>query len=351
MYETEEPGYGVRSSRIWIRLLGVEKTVIELVEAEESDPDEDGPEGMLIVVHARPAKGRRQRCGICERRCAKYDNGEGRRHWRALDLGTLRAVIEADAPRVSCPEHGVTVASVPWARHGAGHTLPFDDQVAWLATHCSKTTITQLMRIGWRTVGAICSRVWAEVEQRVDLLAGLTRIGIDEISYKRHHKYLTVVVDHDSGRLVWAEAGRDKATMHKFFDLLGAERSAKITHVSADAADWIATVVAERCPKAVRVMDPFHTVQWATDALDAVRREVWNAERGGKGRATPGSKSLKKARWALWKRPEDLTERQCTQLEFIAKAHPVLHRAYLLKEALRLALKVSIQKVVIEFAV
>ncbi|MCX5314007.1 ISL3 family transposase [Streptomyces sp. NBC_00154] len=329
----------MRSASIWTRLLGVEHTVVASVEAEEGNGAEAGPWDVVIVAHARPAKRRRQRCGVCGRRCARFDNGEGRRRWRALDLGVVRAFIEADAPRVSCPEHGVVVAHVPWARHGAGHTLAFDDTVAWLATHCSKTTVVQLLRIGWRTVGGICARVWSDVEQRVDLLAGLTRIGIDEISYKRHHKYLTVVVDHDSGRLVWAAAGRDKETLRSFFDLLGPERSAKITHVSADAADWIAKVVAERCPQAVRVMDPFHVVQWATDALDTVRREVWNAERGGKGRATPGSKSLKKARWALWKRPEDLTEHQRAQLEFIAKAHPVLHRAYLLKEGLRLALK------------
>ena len=137
----------MRSTRIWARLFGVEKTVIESVEVEESAADLDGCGDVLIVVHARPAKGRRQRCGICRRRCAKYDNGEGRRRWRALDLGTLQAVIEADAPRVACPEHGVTVAAVPWARHGAGHTLPFDDQVAWLATHCSKTAITQLKQL------------------------------------------------------------------------------------------------------------------------------------------------------------------------------------------------------------
>jgi transposase len=313
--------------------------VVEAVEVEESEAGEDGLGNLLIVVHARPTRGRRGRCGICERRCARYDNGEGRRRWRALDLGTLQAVIEADAPRVSCPEHGVVVAAVPWARHGAGHTRAFDDTVAWLATHCSKTTVTQLMRIGWRTVGAICTRVWADVEERVDLLAGLRRIGIDEISYKRHHKYLTIVVDHDSGRLVWAAPGRDADTVRAFFDLLGEERSAKITHVTADAAEWISTAVAERCPNAVRVMDPFHVVQWATEALDEVRRAVWNAERGGKGRSTPGSKSLKKARWALWKRPEDLTAGQQAQLTFIAKAHPVLHRAYLLKEALRVALK------------
>jgi transposase len=329
----------VRSTRIWTRLLGVEKTVIETVEVEESEAGENDPGDVLIVVHARPARGRRLRCGVCERRCGKYDNGEGRRRWRALDLGTLRAVIEAEAPRVLCPEHGVTVASVPWARHGAGHTLAFDDTVAWLATHCSKTTVTQLMRIGWRTVGSICARVWAQVTERVDLLAGLRRIGIDEISYKKRHKYLTIVVDHDTRRLVWAAAGRDADTVRAFFDLLGEERSAKITHVTADAAEWISTAVAERCPNAVRVMDPFHVVQWATDALDEVRRSVWNAERGGKGRATRGSKALKKARFALWKNPEDLTAGQRAQLAFIAKAHPTLHRAYLLKEGLRMALK------------
>ncbi|MET8129362.1 ISL3 family transposase [Streptomyces sp. NPDC005065] len=329
----------MQSKRIWVRLLGVEKTLIEQVEAEEADPEGGVGGELVIVAHVRPAKGHRQRCGICRRKVAKYDAGEGRRRWRALDLGVIQAFLEADAPRVSCPEHGIVVASVPWARHGAGHTLAFDAQVAWLATCCSKTSVTQLMRTGWRTVGNIVARVWADVEKSVDLFAGLRRIGIDEISYKKRHKYLTVVVDHDSGRLVWAEAGRDKATLCKFFDALGNERAAKLTHVSADAADWISTVVAERCPQAVRVMDPFHVVQWTTDALDIVRRQVWNAERGGKGRSTRGSKSLKKARFALWKNPEDLTAGQRAQLLFIAKAHPLLHRAYLLKEALRTALK------------
>ena len=82
---------------------------------------------------------------------------------------------------------------VPWARHHAGHTYAFDDTVAWLAVACSKTAVCELMRIAWRTVGAIVARVWADTEKRVDRFAGLRRIGIDEISYKRHHRYLTVV--------------------------------------------------------------------------------------------------------------------------------------------------------------
>jgi transposase len=208
--------------------------VIERVEFDEDTGE--------LVAHVRPMKARRCRCGICGLRCAGYDSGDGRRRWRALDLGTTRAVIEADAPRVRCKAHGVVVAAVPWARHGAGHTRFFDDQVAWLAVMCSKSAVMALMRIAWRTVGAIVTRVADDAMAGVDRFADLRRIGIDEISHKRGHRYLTVVVDHDSRRLIWAAPGRDKATLRTFFDLLGTERCALITHVSADAADWIADV-------------------------------------------------------------------------------------------------------------
>jgi transposase len=313
--------------------LGVEKTVVEEI---EFDPVEQ-----VLVAHVRPKQQADRRCGRCRRRARGYDRGEGPRRWRSLDLGTIPVWLEAEAPRVSCLTHGVTVQAVPWARHGAGHTLGFDDLVAWLATQCSKTAITQLMRIAWRTVGAIITRVWADVEALHDRLTGLSRIGIDEISYKRHHKYLTVVVDHDSGRLVWAKPGRDKATLAGFFDQLGPQRSARITHVSADGAEWISTVVGNRCPNAVRCADPFHVVKWATEALDEVRRDAWNQARGAvtrrrAGRASGHAKALKGARYALWKNPDNLTTNQQTKLAWIAKTDPRLHRAYLLKEGLRL---------------
>lgn len=252
----------------------------------------------------------------------------------------VRAVVEAAAPRVNCRVHGVTVAAVPWARHDAGHTKAFDDQVAWLATQCSKTAVVELMRIAWRTVGAIVTRVVADIDATHDRLAGLRRIGIDEISYKRGHRYLTVVVDHDQRRLVWAAPGRDKATLAGFFDALGPDRCAQITQVSADAADWIATVVAERCPNAVRCADPFHVVAWATEALDEERRHAWNTARGAldkrrAGRASGDARKLKHARYALWKNPENLTARQQAKLAWVARTDPRLHRAYLLKEGLR----------------
>jgi transposase len=249
--------------------------------------------------------------------------------------------VEADVPRVRCRRHGVVVARVPWARHGAGHTRVFDDQVAWLAVACSKSAVCQLMRIAWRSVGAILTRVMADIDARGDRLDGLRRIGIDEISYKRGHKYLTVVVDHDSGRLVWAAAGRDAATLARFFAQLGPARCALITEVSADAADWIAKAVTAHCPNAVRCTDPFHVVAWATAALDEVRRQAWN-EAGGRRRthrsgagALGHARALKRARWCLWKNPENLTGHQQATLAWIAKTDPRLYRAYLLKEGLR----------------
>jgi transposase len=252
-----------------------------------------------------------------------------------LDAGPVRVVLEADARRVNCPEHGPTVMAVPWARHDAGHTLMFDDQVAWLAVHTSKTAVSELMRIAWRTVGSIVARVSGDAEKVTDRLANLRRIGIDEISYKKSHRYVTCVVDHETGRLVWAAPGRDKETLGRFFDALGEQRCAQITHVSADGAEWISKVVDTRCPNAVRGADPFHVVAWATEALDQVRRDVWNTSRGGKGRATQESKALKRARWALWKNPDDLSEAQQVKLDWIARTHPRLHRAWALKEGLR----------------
>ena len=325
----------MRNTRVWERACGLTRTVVEAVDYDDT--------AAAIVVSVRPNAKARSRCGRCGRRAPRYDHGEGRRRWRALDLGTTKVFLEASAPRVRCRSHGVVVASVPWARHGAGHTRDFDDLAAWLAVRTSKSAVCQLLRVAWRTVGAIVTRVNADVEAKVDRLEGLRRIGIDEISYKRGHRYLIVVVNHDTGALVWAGPGRNDAALNVFFDQLGEQRSAELTHISADMADWIARVVARRAPNAVRCADPFHVVAWGIDALDVERRRAWNAAAGRlktgtrprNARSTGPAARSKRARYALWKNPQDLTERQRHELDWIAKTDPRLWRAYLLKEALR----------------
>jgi transposase len=324
----------VLSKRIWKNLLGVgEDTVIESVTVER---DEAG-EIIGVVARVRPRRRDQARCPACRRRCPRHDRGDGQRRWRALDLGTVKAFVVAEAPRVDCRRHGVRVAWVPWARHDAWFTHSFEQQVAWLTVACTRTAVCALMRISWTTVGAICARVVADQLTTFDPLEGLRRIGIDEIHYRKGHRYLTVVVDHDSGRLVWAAPGRSEKTVEAFFDALGDERAGQITVVTADAASWMANVVDRRCSRATRVMGNFHVVQWATDALDEVRREVWNDARraGMRGLA----RQLKGTRYALWKNPEDLTDRQQAKLADIAKINGRLYRAYLLKEELRLCLR------------
>ena len=193
-------------------------------------------------------------------------------------LGTTRVFLEARAPRVQCREHGVIVAAVPWARHRAGHTRDFDDLAAWLAVRTSKSAVMELLRVAWRTVGSIVTRVNADIDaggrpargsaadrDRRDLLQ--TRPPLSDRGRRPRHA------------ATWCgpDPGRNDAALNVFFDELGPERSALLTHVSADMADWIARVVARRAPNAVRSADPFHVVAWAIDALDIERRRAWNA--------------------------------------------------------------------------
>ena len=325
---------------LWGRLLGLQDAVVEDVSLQDTTGQ--------VVAHVRIAAKAARRCGRCLARSPRYDKGSGRRRWRHLDAGTLTVHLEAEAPRVSCRRCGVVTCHIPWARAGAGHSLDFDHQVAWLATTCSKTATATLIRIAWRTVGAIVTRVWADIDACTDRFANVRRIGIDEISYKKGHRYLTVVVDHDTGRLLWAAVGQDAETVDEFFDALGPERCAAITHVSADAAHWIAKSVRAHCPNAIRCADAFHVVAWATKALDQVRRDAWNTAAGRArnsavtGRNSTGAaRALKTGRWALWKNPEDLTTGQHDKLAWIAKTDPRLWRAYLLKEGLRHVFKVK----------
>ncbi|MDQ2709843.1 MAG: transposase [Actinomycetota bacterium] len=138
---------------------------------------------------------------------------------------------------------------------------------------------------------------------------------------------------HDTGRLVWAGKDRNQATLGRFFDDLGEQRAAALTHVSADGAEWIHDVVTTRAPQALLCLDAFHVVAWATEALDTVRREMATRLRAG-GQHDEAA-ALKGSRWALLKNPPNLTGDQRTTLASIAKTNGGLYRAYLLKEQLR----------------
>jgi transposase len=184
------------------------------------------------------------------------------------------------------------------------------------------------MRVAWETVGDIVRRVVAR-RQDGDPLDGLTLIGVDELSYRRHHEYVTVVVDHVGARVVWAHPGKNADTLKAFFDELGAERCAKLEAVTIDMSAAYIKAVTEASPQAQIIFDRFHVQRLAHDALDQVRRaEVHQAASDEERRG------LKHTRWALHKNPWNLNGVERDKLSTLPKINRRLYRSYLLKEAL-----------------
>ncbi|MEY8015253.1 ISL3 family transposase [Mycobacterium servetii] len=261
----------------------------------------------------------------------RYDTREVDSSWRHLDTAGRICRILLRRRRLRCPTHGVLAEAVPFARPGSRHTRDFEDLVAWLVTKTDKTTVSTFARVAWRTVGAICERLAPDVLDP-NRLCGLVDIGVDEISWCKHHRYLTLVSDHDSGTIVWGKPGKDSDTLDAFFDELPDE-GASIEAVSMDMGPAYAKAVRQRVPAAVICVDPFHVVKLVTDALDAVRRQVWQAARTLPDQRI--ARTFKGARWALLKNPADLTDTQAETLREMKRSGGILWRAYQLKEALR----------------
>lgn len=336
-------------------VIGVEDVVVEGASFDETR--------QALVIDARPRAPQACVCGRCGRRAPYHDAGRGTRLWRCCDVGGARSYVRCEAFRVRCPECGATVRRVPWADHGSRFTRAFEDTCCWLALSMSKRACQELMRVSWRTVGAICSRVLARLEEGAPpRTAGLRRIGVDETSYRKGRRHMTVVVNHDTGAVVWCHDGCGRRVFDAFLEGIGEEGRASIELVSADGARWVDDAMREWVPRATRCVDTFHVVQWATDLLDEVRGQAWrdaNARakaaprrRGGRPRkgevANPerrAASAVKGLRYPLLKNPEDLTARQRADLELAAASNPRLYRAYLLKEGLRLALKLPADQI------
>jgi transposase len=306
----------VRVTTLLRSLLGLEETRVLDVNFDE----------LGLVIDVAPTW-RRGRCSECGQVCPGYDRDRGRR-WRHLDLAGMTLHLRYDTRRVDCPRCGVKVERVPWAETSSWFTRPFEDHVGYLAQRSDKTTVSDIMRVAWDTVGTIIQRVVAR-RQRPDVLDGLTHIGVDELSYRRHHEYITVVVDHKRGHVVWAHPGKNADTLKAFFDELGTERCAKLEAVTIDMSGAYIKAVTECSPQAQIIFDRFHVQRLVQDAVDEVRRD--------EVRAAPSAeegKELKGTRWALLKSFWNLSLFDSARLAMLQRDNKRLYRAYLLKEAL-----------------
>jgi transposase len=308
---------------------------------------------------------RRLQCPKCSYSTRRRENSQ--RHdsvWRHLDLGRWRLEVHARLRRLRCPEHGVRVEGVPFARDGGRFTRDFEDLVAWLATKTDKTATCRLSRIDWQTIGRIIERVGDELVDG-DRLDELFELSIDEVAWRKGHRYLTLVGDHRRRCIVWGCEGKGQAAADRFFQALDpaddhdagpgenpetpemqaqqpsdpageatvGARAGRLTAVSMDMGEGYAKSVREHAPQAVICIDNYHVVQLATKALDEVRREHWNELRqaGEKNAA----KWFKGARWSLLKNPADLTKRQADTLDALHAAGGKTTRAWAMKEMTR----------------
>jgi transposase len=325
------------------------------------------PDRVVVDVVLRR---RRLVCPLCEHSTrARKDTRPVDTVWRHLDLATWRLEVRCRRRRLSCPEHGVRAEGVPFARHGSEFTRDFECLVAWLATRADKSTVRRLVRIDWDTVGRIVARVCAD-ELDPGRLEGLFDIGIDEVSWRRQHSYLTLVVDHQRRCVVWGTDGAGAEAADRFFaeldpelsadhlspdpepadiqaqpeppgpatDVEGrqqrvGERACELRAISMDMGPGYAKSAREHAPGAIVCIDPYHVVQLANKALDEVRRAYWNElhQLGDQEAA----KRFKDARWSLLKAPENLTDKQAATLKRLKAAGGEAWRGYTLKEATR----------------
>ena len=352
----------VSANTLCKKLLNVKDAVVE---KSEFYTDTDGLNH--IRIHARPNRWHEDDCPFCHRRCQRYDQKSDKpRSWRGLDWGATLVDIVGWTHRINCPEHGVVTAAVPWAYPGSGFTRDFDLTVGWLAVYLPRSVVSEYMRIDWETVGRCVHRTLNEIEpERSRRLDNLVNIGIDETSYKKGHKYITVIVNHDTNSVVWASQGHGKTVLESFYRQLSPEQLESIKVVTGDGAKWITECVNEFTPDCERCVDQFHVVQWAMEALDEVRREIWgeayaevkrlkkeNPRSPGRPKAddpvsaeikaaTKKAKEIKNSAYALGKAPEHLTEKQELRVQMIAENNDRLYRAYRMKEMLRLLLKIK----------
>lgn len=308
----------MRVTTLLRKLLGVKHTIVEGLAIIDGS----------LVVDVRPMW-RKPRCSGCGKRRRGYDQRRAR-WWRHLDFGGVRLYLRYAPRRVACGRCGVVAEKVPWSEHpGSRFTTDFEESVGYLVQRCDKTSVCEVFGVAWRTVGVIMGRVYGR-HRPEDPFEGVKNIGVDEVSYRKGYRYLTLVSNHDTGRIIWAAEGKTKEALASFFKELGEERCKAIELVTMDMSEAYEVTVRGYCPGAQIVFDRFHVQRLVSDAVDETRREEWRFLRE---QGVEEAEAVKGLHWALLKNPWNLTAAQADRISELPRENRRLYRAYLLKES------------------
>lgn len=281
----------------------------------------------IILVYLRPRANSRASCSVCGRRRPGYDRLEPRR-FEFVPLWGIRVFFVYALRRVECPDCGVVVESVPWASGKNQLTETYRWFLARWAKRLSWKETAESFRTSWENVFRAVKMAVAWGLAHRDL-SGITAIGVDEISRRKGHKYLTLVyqINDDCKRLLWVGKDRTEEALRGFFDLLGEQRSLALEFVCSDMWKPYLKIIAEKAKKALNILDRFHIAAQMNKAIDEVR-----AAESRRLKADGYEPVLTKTRWLLLKRPEHLTEKQEVKLAELLQYNLRAVRSYLLKE-------------------
>ena len=281
-----------------------------------------------LVVDLVPDGRYAPRCGRCQQR-ATYRDTRPVRRFRHVPMWGIPVELRYAPRRVSCAGcEGVYVESMPWVSGKQRMTRSLMVTLATWARSLPWQQVARLFRCSWGTVAAAVDEAVAYGLAHRDL-EGLTHIGIDEISRKRGHVYVTNVYDLERKRLIWSGEGRSRETLEAFFDFLGPEKTQALEGICCDMWQPYIDVIKAQAPQAILVFDKFHIVRHLTQAVDQVRRDEIR-EKG------PAHKVLMyKTRFIWLKNPWNLTEHQAMRLGELEQINLKINRAYLLKELFR----------------
>ena len=284
------------------------------------------PDRIEITMRCR-GNGRAM-CSGCGGRCPGYDRQSEPRRFDFVPLWLIPVVLVYTMRRVACPQCGIKVERVPWSDGKS----PLTTELKWFLAGWAR-------RMSWKEVSACFHVSWDHVYNSVKHavswglahrdLSGIESIGVDEVQWHRGHKYQTLVYQIDAGRkrLLWLGPDRTAKTLLRFFRFLGKDRSQALRFVCSDMWQAYLKVIAKKAPQAIHILDRFHIMQKLSRAIDLVRAaEVKQLKADGY------EPVLKRGRWLLLKRPENLTDKQAVKMKELLQYNLKSVRSYLMKE-------------------
>jgi len=272
-----------------------------------------------LDIHISHKRGSKFPCPKCGHKCSIHDTRE--RTWRHLNFFQYKAYIHSKVPRIKCEEHGVLQVETPWSRPGSGFTMLFEAFIVELATVMTVNEISNL-------VSEHDTRLWRILKHYVDQArdkeeySNTKAIGIDETSSKKGHNYITLFVDLDKSKIIYATEGKDSSTVDSFALNLKLHQGdpKNIKKICCDMSPAFKKGSRENFPKAEITFDKFHVMKIVNKAVDQVRRDEQIDNR-----------ELKKTRYIWLKNPENLTKKQKEKLSSLSEMNSKTIRAYNLK--------------------